>query len=66
MKRLFAAAALAVMLLPFTASVARAGHKHPKDPPTPATEMATLGLASAVLIGGAGYLILRRRTRKTT
>jgi hypothetical protein len=40
--------------------------KDGKPARTRATEMATLGLASAVVVGGAGYLILRRRTRKAT
>jgi hypothetical protein len=82
MKRLLAAAVLAIVLVPFAAPVVHArdrddredrdaddGYgKHYKKPKpyTKATEMASLGLASAVVIGGAGYLVLRRRSRKAT
>jgi hypothetical protein len=33
-------------------------HKHAN-----ATELASAGLVAAVMVGGAGYLLLRRRTR---
>jgi hypothetical protein len=79
MKRLLSAVYLATALLPFAASVVRAeeadekkeqeeygskkGGEHWK---TKAGDTGRFGLPTAVVVGGAGYLILRRRTRRAT
>ena len=71
MKTLFATGALAFVLLTIAVPVihARSGDdKYTKDGDgkhwTRASEMASLGLAFAVVTGGAGYLLLRRQTRR--
>lgn len=57
---LFVALLTFLILTPCLAS-ADDHEKHPKHHHVNATEISVLGFAAAIIVGGTGYLLLRRR-----
>jgi hypothetical protein len=63
MNRIAASATVLVLSVMMGATQLVAKDKVKHDGGVNATELASVGVIAAVMVGGAGYLLLRRRTR---